>query len=107
MPWWRWNVSTTCSPSPWRMRPVSTNTQVSWEPMARCTSAAATAESTPPDSPQMARPSPTWARMASIEVSMTELIVQVGRQPQASYRKCSSSSWPCGVCTTSGWNCTP
>ena len=52
--------------------------------MARCTSAAATAESTPPESPQMARPSPTWARMASIDVSMIELIVHVGRQPQAS-----------------------
>ena len=56
MPWWRWKVSTTCSPSPWRMSPVSTNTQVSWGPMALCTSAAATAESTPPDRPQMARP---------------------------------------------------
>ena len=65
MPWWRRKVSTTCSPSPWRMRPVSTNTQVSWGPMALCTSAAATAESTPPDRPQMARPAPTWARMAS------------------------------------------
>ena len=30
-------------------------------PMARCTRAAATAESTPPDSPQIARPSPTCA----------------------------------------------
>jgi hypothetical protein len=30
-------------------QPVSTNTQVSWSPTARCTSSAATAESTPPD----------------------------------------------------------
>ena len=49
----------TCSASPLRSRPWSTNTQVSWSPTARCTSAAATAESTPPDSPQMARLSPT------------------------------------------------
>ena len=44
--------------SPARSRPWSTNTQVSRSPMARCTRAAATAESTPPDSPQIARPSP-------------------------------------------------
>ena len=56
MPKLRRNVSTTCSPSSWRIRPVSTNTHVSWGPMALCTRAAATAESTPPDSPQMARP---------------------------------------------------
>ncbi|PRC61189.1 hypothetical protein C6A85_11485, partial [Mycobacterium sp. ITM-2017-0098] len=37
--------------SPERNNPWSTNTHVSWSPTARCTSAAATAESTPPDSP--------------------------------------------------------
>ena len=52
--------------------------------MAWCTSAAATAESTPPESPQMARPAPTCARMASTEVSMMDAIVQVGAQPHAS-----------------------
>ena len=52
--------------------------------MARWTRAAATAESTPPDSPQMARPSPTWARMAVMDDSMIELMVQLGRHPQAS-----------------------
>ena len=46
----------TCSASPLRSRPWSTKTQVSRSPIARCTSAAATAESTPPDSPQIARP---------------------------------------------------
>ena len=45
----------TCSASPARSRPWSTKTQVSWSPTARCTSAAATAESTPPDSPQITR----------------------------------------------------
>ena len=84
MPKLRRTVSTTCSPSPWRMRPVSTNTHVSWWPTALLTRAAATAESTPPDSPQMARPSPTWDRMASTEVSMIDDMVHVGRQPQAS-----------------------
>ena len=79
MPKLRLNVSTTWSPSSLRMRPVSTNTQVSWWPMALWTSAAATAESTPPESPQMARPSPTCARISSTWVSMTESIVQVGR----------------------------
>ncbi len=107
MRWWRWKVSTTCSASPARMRPVSTNTQVSLCPMALCTSAAATAESTPPESPQMARPSPTWARTAATWVSMTELIVQFGSQPAASKRKRCSTSEPWGECTTSGWNCTP
>ena len=34
-----------------RSRPWSTNTQVSWSPMARWISAAATEESTPPDRP--------------------------------------------------------
>ena len=43
----------TCSASPARSRPWSTKTQVSWSPIARCTSAAATAESTPPDRPQI------------------------------------------------------
>ena len=50
-------------PRPARSRPWSTNTQVSWSPTARCTSAAATAESTPPDSPQITRLSPTCARI--------------------------------------------
>ncbi len=46
---WRRKVSSTCSLSLARMRPVSTYTQVSWSPMALWTRAAATAESTPPD----------------------------------------------------------
>ena len=44
--------------------------------MARCTSNAATLESTPPDSPQIARPTPTWARIRSICSSITELALQ-------------------------------
>ena len=52
---WRRNVSSTCSASFSRSSPVSTNTHVSWSPIALCTSAAATAESTPPESPQITR----------------------------------------------------
>ena len=43
-------VSTTCSASSLRSSPWSTKTQVSWSPTALCTSSAATAESTPPES---------------------------------------------------------
>ena len=41
------------SASPSRSRPWSTNTQVSWSPIASWISTAATAESTPPESPQI------------------------------------------------------
>ena len=61
-----------------RSRPVSTNTHVSWSPIALCTSAAATAESTPPDSPQITRSSPTWARISATACSMIETFVHVG-----------------------------
>ena len=107
MPWWRWKVSTTWSPSFLRMRPVSTNTHVSCEPMALCTSAAATAESTPPDRPQMARASPTWARIASTDASMKLDMVQSPGRPARSCRNRVSRSWPWGVWATSGWYCTP
>ena len=97
----------TCSASPLRRSPWSTNTQVSWSPTARCTRAAATAESTPPDRPQTTRLSPTWARIRAIWSVTMLTIVQVGRQPAPSSRKRSSTRWPCSLCSTSGWNCTP
>ena len=50
------------------------------------------------------RPAPGSASTCS---STMLTIVQVGRQPATSYRKCSSTAWPCSVCRTSGWNCTP
>ena len=94
----------TCSASPWRSRPWSTNTQVSRDPMARWTSAAATAESTPPDSPQIARPaSPICARIALICSSTMLPTVQVAGQPAAA-RNRRSTSRPWSVCRTSGWN---
>src|SRR5690606_5062951 len=73
-----------CSTSPARMRPWSTCTHVSWSPTARCTSAAATAESTPPDSAQMTRASPTWARIAATWSAMTLPGVQSGASPAPS-----------------------
>ena len=53
---------------------MSTNTHVSWSPIALCTSAAATAESTPPDSPQITRSSPTWARISATACSMIDVV---------------------------------
>ena len=74
--------------------------------MARCTSAAATAESTPPDSPQIARPPPTCSRISATCSSTMFSMVQDGRQP-ASSRKRARMRVPCSVCMTSGWNWTP
>ncbi len=74
----------TCSASPARSSPWSTNTQVSWSPIARCTSAAATAESTPPDSPQITRDVPTCARIRATCSSMMLASVQVGLRPAMS-----------------------
>ncbi len=69
----------TCSASPLRSRPWSTKTQVELvadRPLDD--RAAATAESTPPDSPQIAWPrSPIWARIDSICSSTMLTIVQV------------------------------
>ena len=53
-------------PRPARIRPWSTKTQVSWSPIASWISTAATAESTPPDRPQITLPLPTCARIASL-----------------------------------------
>ncbi len=75
--------------------------------MARCTSAAATAESTPPERPQTASPVPTCPRTVSTVISTTLAVVQFGRMPATSCRNRRSTSWPCGECTTSGWYCTP
>ena len=62
--------------SPSRSRPWSTNTQVSCSPIASWISTAATAESTPPDSPQITRPLPTCARILSIASSLKARMVQ-------------------------------
>ena len=76
--------------------------------MARCSSSAATELSTPPERPQMTRPwSPTLARMASSASCTKPFIVQLPLTLQSLKRKECSMRLPSGVCTTSGWNCTP
>ncbi len=81
--------------------------QVSRSPTARCTSAAATDESTPPDRPQITRASPTSARIRATSVSTKCSGVQSGSQPQTPNRKLPRISLPRGVWATSGWNWTP
>ena len=91
-----------------RSKPVSTKTHVSWSPIALCTSAAATAESTPPESPQITRSSPTCARI-SVDGLLDDRDVRPGRRGSPRRRRGtpSASPWPRSVCPTSGWNCTP
>ena len=71
MPNWP-KASTTCSASFIRIRPWSTKTQVSFSPTALWTSSAATEESTPPERPQITRPSPTWAWIFSTCSAITD-----------------------------------
>src|SRR5215204_6196562 len=52
--------------------------QVGWSPIARCTSAAATEESTPPDRPQITRAAPVRSRTLRTSSSMNAPGVHVG-----------------------------
>ena len=104
---WPRKVLTTRSGSSARSSPLSTKMQVSWSPTAACTSAAATAESTPPESAQITWPLPTCSRVVRIDSSTKLAAVQSPEQPATSKRKLRSSWLPCGVCTTSGWNWMP
>ena len=89
--------------------------QVSRSPTARWTSAAATAESTPPDSAQMTLPSEpvaracasTRSRIALTVDSMKFAGVQLGAIPAMPVTKLRRTSRPRGVWTTSGWNWIP
>ncbi len=103
----RRNVRSTLSRSPFRSRPVSTKMAVSWSPMASCTSAAATDESTPPESPTITSSSPTRSRIWATCSCTNEPGVQDGSQSQTRNRKLERISSPRGVCATSGWNWTP
>ena len=85
-----------------RSTPLLTKMQVNWLPMARCTSTAATDESTPPDSPQMTCPLPTFSRMAATVDSMKCAGVQSPRAAQILNRKFLISCGPSGVWCTSG-----
>ena len=84
---------------------MSTNTHVSRSPIARWTSAATTDESTPPDSAQSTRSSPTVFRIDATVVSTNDAIDHARRAPHAS-TKLRRIVIPWGVCATSGWNCT-
>ena len=64
--------------------------------------------STPPDRPQSTSPcGPTCWRIRVTDSSITFSGVQVPWQPQMSSTKFRRIWAPSGVCTTSGWNCTP
>ena len=88
---------------------------VSRSPTARWTSAAATAESTPPDSAQMTLPSEptsracssTRRRISATVDSMKLAGVHEGVMPATPTTKLRRTSRPCGVCATSGWNWMP
>ena len=75
-------MRSTSSRSPSRSRPLSTKMQVSWSPIARCTSAAATDESTPPRQPadRAARRRPARARARPRRRRTRPS--SIGRQPQ-------------------------
>ena len=62
-------------------------------------------ESTPPERPQMTWPLPTCSRILAMDSSRNASIVQSPVQPQILCVKFFRSCAPCGVCTTSGWNC--
>ena len=81
--------------------------QVSRSPIALCRSTAATDESTPPESPRTTPSDPVFSRIFRTLLSTKECIVQSGESPQTRKRKLARISGPRGVCTTSGWNCTP
>ena len=101
-------TSSTIARSPARSSPVSTKMQVRRSPIARCRSAAATVESTPPDSAQITRPAGACSRIRATALSMNESGVQSGLAPQTAEQEVRAGSrLPRSVCTTSGWNCTP
>ena len=103
----RVKAASTSSRSCRRSRPLSTNTQVRRSPIARERSAAATLESTPPESPSTTRPSPTWARTLATASSTMCPGVHDPAQPQMSRANRRTISAPRAVCVTSGWNWTP
>lgn len=96
-----------CSASPARRTPLSTKMAVMRSPMALSMRADTTAESTPPDMPQITLPVPTLFLIAPMDSSMKPFMVQPPLQPAMPKRKFPRMSFPLGVWTTSGWNWTP
>jgi hypothetical protein len=75
--------------------------------MARWMSAAATEESTPPESARSTFSSPTQSRISRTAERMNDSRVHSPVQPQISKTKFRRIVPPRGVCATSGWNCRP
>mmetsp|Transcript_43197 Transcript_43197/g.123110 ORF Transcript_43197/g.123110 Transcript_43197/m.123110 type:complete len:211 (-) Transcript_43197:329-961(-) len=90
-----------------RSRPVSTRKGRKRLPMALCTRAAATLESTPPLTAPTTWPSPSLPSMLSTCSLAKSCMFQLPLQPQSLSTKFCTSWPPQGVCVTSGWNCTP
>lgn len=67
---------------------------VSWSPTARCSSAAATELSTPPESASSTLPLPILRRQSSTASSKYDAIVHSGAKPQILYRKFFRMSVP-------------
>ena len=101
------NISMTWSPSCKRSKPLSTNTQCKFSPIARCKSNATTEESTPPDKPKITSSSPTCSLMRATASSIIFSAVHFVSQPQIFTTKLVNNSKPFLVWVTSGWNCTP
>ena len=66
---------------------MSTKMQVSWSPIALWMSAAATAESTPPDRPRITSSLPTCSRILAIACGANSGMFQCRSQPQISCTK--------------------
>ena len=76
--------------------------QEAWVPTAWASRAATTEESTPPDRPQITRPSPTRLRMASMLSRAKSPSFHVPSQWHTARRKLPRIFVPSGVCVTSG-----
>ena len=81
--------------------------QVSCLPMALCTMTAATEESTPPLRAQSTFLSPAFALISATLRSTKDFMDQSPFRPQIANKKLLIIFLPKGVCSTSGWNCTP
>src|SRR5476651_2112885 len=102
-----WYESNTDWYSSLRNRPLSTNMQCRFLPMAWCSNTAATDESTPPDNPNTTLSSPNFSFNAAMVVSTKLSGVQSCAHPQISTKKFFSNCLPSTLCVTSGWNWMP
>ena len=66
--------------------------------------AAATAESTPPDKPQITLLLPIISLAFAISFSAIFAVVHVGVHPAMLSNQFFKIAWPCSECRTSGWN---